>query len=177
MDPMTAWATRQAQQFLAERKVAVSTQFPWLQYSDQTKLLQARINETGRQRVNSGIDEGYCKIDEDGKLGPGTCGAARAVGVPTPSTCQSFATDCRGTWVSQSGAVRKPKPKPTPAPAPAPAPAPTPEPSAYRPPSGWLSQLWARQPGWWMMTLGIGAAVGVTAAMTFHGGFDAARRH
>lgn len=83
-----------------------ASDYPWGAFSAKTVQLQKAINEAGRKLTESkGIpgtapaQDAYCHITEDGKLGPGTCGAAKAVNVPYPKTCQSFATDCRGTLV------------------------------------------------------------------------------
>jgi hypothetical protein len=71
-----------------------SVDFPWREESDETRNLQSQVNVTLS-------DAGYCRIAEDGVLGPATCGATRFVieelemtGWSPPSTCQSF-TDPR----------------------------------------------------------------------------------
>lgn len=91
-------------------KLAVSdaTKFPWGAYSLATADLQKRVNAAGEARWKQGITKGYCQLTVDGKLGGGTCGAARASGIATPSTCREFATDCKGTFVGDT------KPAPTP---------------------------------------------------------------
>lgn len=65
--------------------------FPWKQYSDATKNLQLAINDVLKKN-------GCGTIGVDGKLGPGTCGAAKKATelegadaiVGPPSTCQEF---------------------------------------------------------------------------------------
>jgi hypothetical protein len=68
--------------------VAPYEPYPWLAYSDQTKLLQ--------QDVNHELAERGCElIAEDGILGPNTCGAARTTERSVPSTCREFTEfDC-----------------------------------------------------------------------------------
>lgn len=108
----------QATEKLRQQNMAKqASQYPWNAYSAKTAELQKRINEIGKELATpSGIpgsapaNEGYCRITVDGKLGPGTCGAAKILGIAYPPTCQSFATDCRGTFVRMgSGTVVKPK--------------------------------------------------------------------
>jgi hypothetical protein len=82
--------------------------YPWGSYSDATKKLQQEVNALGKKMVDTGVWQTYCHIDEDGKLGAGTCGALRAAGMATPNTCQSFATDCKGTKTGKGGTVAKP---------------------------------------------------------------------
>lgn len=82
--------------------------YPWGSYSDATKKLQQEVNALGKKMVDTGVWQTYCQITEDGKLGSGTCGALRAAGMATPNTCQSFATDCKGTKVGKGGTVAKP---------------------------------------------------------------------
>jgi len=64
--------------------------FPWREESPDTMALQEEVNEVLG-------DAGYNLIEEDGKLGPGTCGALREIYQATgeswampPGTCQSF---------------------------------------------------------------------------------------
>lgn len=59
------------------------TQYPWGQPSPATAALQKQLNALLRPK-------GLCPVSEDGKLGAGTCGAAKTFGM-APSTCQSFA--------------------------------------------------------------------------------------
>jgi hypothetical protein len=63
--------------------------FPWKEYSDGNLALQ--------KATNVAIEElGYCPISEDGKLGPGTCGARQLAhdlyssGMQVPDSCESF---------------------------------------------------------------------------------------
>lgn len=58
-------------------------QYPWLVESEETKVLQRRIN-------SAIVPRGYCRLTVDGKLGARTCGGARIAGIAPPSTCQSF---------------------------------------------------------------------------------------
>jgi hypothetical protein len=76
---------------------ASAAQYPWGTYSSSTKLLQQQANAFGAKMVADGKWGSYCRLNDDGKLGAGTCGALRAAGLATPTTCQSYATDCRGT--------------------------------------------------------------------------------
>jgi hypothetical protein len=77
---------------------ALTPNYPWMQYSADTKTLQELTNEALKA-------QGYCPIKVDGKLGPATCGALKAVtivGVPVgyPSTCKTFTPPtpgCTGT--------------------------------------------------------------------------------
>lgn len=112
--------------------VSDASKFPWGAYSAANLDLQKRANAAGYARWKQGITKGYCKITEDGKLGSGTCGAARANGIATPSTCREFATDCRGTFVGDTkpapSPVTPPKPIPYIQPQPLPEPEPIPEP-------------------------------------------------
>lgn len=165
LDPMTLWATQQAQRYLQEKAVSTPSAFPWMQYSAATAELQRRINDAGAARVAAGLDPAYCKVKPDGKLGPSTCGAARASGVPTPSTCQSFATTCGGELV---GAVKK-----TSTPDPIPAVVKTVTNVVQAPPSpppsrNWLDILRAQSPAFWLLSLGLGAAAGAGAAYAIH---------
>lgn len=61
---------------------APTTQYPWAQYSAATLALQKQLNSLLRAK-------GLCPVGEDGKLGAGTCSAAKMFGT-APSTCQSF---------------------------------------------------------------------------------------
>lgn len=66
-----------------EARPAELEQYPWRQYSPETEELQAKINP----RLAS---QGFEQIGVDGKLGPRTCGAAVAVKIQAPATCESF---------------------------------------------------------------------------------------
>ena len=63
--------------------------YPWREYSADTKALQQVTNDALKAH-------GYEPISDDGKLGPGTCGAIRAMCAyvdgpcEAPPTCQSF---------------------------------------------------------------------------------------
>jgi hypothetical protein len=59
-----------------------SEDFPWKAYSSATEQLQYSLN----QKLSH---DGLCTISTDGKLGPGTCGAAKHYGAAPPS-CESF---------------------------------------------------------------------------------------
>ena len=56
--------------------------YPWGVPAPETKVLQGELNKKLKA-------DGLCPLNEDGKLGPGTCGAAKKYGVPL-STCKSF---------------------------------------------------------------------------------------
>ena len=64
--------------------------YPWREYSADTKALQLATNDALRTN-------GYAPITADGKLGPATCGAVRVMckitdtGCDAPPTCQDFA--------------------------------------------------------------------------------------
>lgn len=61
-----------------------SSSYPWGKYSDATKALQQQLN-------TKLVALGYKPIDVDGKLGKGTCGAAREVWPEMePNTCQGW---------------------------------------------------------------------------------------
>jgi len=68
--------------------LGATTSFPWKAYSTDTKNVQSLVNKVLKL-------EGRCPIDEDGKLGPATCGAIQyAAGATTggfekPPTCES----------------------------------------------------------------------------------------
>ena len=87
-----------AVQQTAQAALALSaSQYPWGVVSEATRRLQQQANAFGSKMVTDGKWGSYCRLVEDGKLGSGTCGALRAAGLATPPTCQSYATDCRGT--------------------------------------------------------------------------------
>jgi len=77
------------------------TGYPWNTYTVQTLSLQKLLNVELAKA-------GYCRISEDGKLGSGTCGALKALGKPTPSTCQKFSTPvkppCPGAQIAPTEA-------------------------------------------------------------------------
>jgi hypothetical protein len=62
--------------------------YPWLAYSQQTKLLQQDVNtELGNR--------GCALLEVDGVLGPNTCGAAQTTQRSVPPTCKEFTEyDC-----------------------------------------------------------------------------------
>lgn len=73
---------------------ALGQDYPWRAESEDTEDLQELVNESLKAN-------GYYPIEVDGKLGPATCGAIRAMcdlavqrggrcTVEVPSTCQSF---------------------------------------------------------------------------------------
>lgn len=73
-----------------EAEIKAGASYPWGSYSEDTKKLQQTTNVALKQH-------GYCPISEDGKLGPGTCGARKTLqahipGMQWPATCQSFST-------------------------------------------------------------------------------------
>ena len=75
---------------------AVTASYPWRSYSADTVALQKAMNEALKAH-------GYCPVDPDGKLGPATCGAVKAMLDLTgqtdqspPSTCQSFTAPTKG---------------------------------------------------------------------------------
>ena len=66
--------------------------FPWREYSDQTKELQGLLNKLLTKH-------GYCPVAADGKLGKGTCAAIKlaaglepSAGIAAPDSCQEFGT-------------------------------------------------------------------------------------
>lgn len=96
---------------------AIQNSHPWGEYSDDTKSLQATLNSMLKS-------QGLCQISTDGKLGPATCGAAKAMNPEwVPSTCQGFTTPTKC-------APGTPAPSPGPAPAPPPTTPAAPLPSA-----------------------------------------------
>jgi len=62
--------------------------FPWGVYSENTEHLQRNFN------LWAGV-RGYCRITEDGKLGPTTCGAVKLQTGGAPATCQTLNTPQR----------------------------------------------------------------------------------
>lgn len=74
-----------------------SSEYPWRAFSEKTKALQKATNLLLAQAA-------LCPVEEDGKLGPGTCGARKYLNdnkdrfftgvaqIAYPSTCQSFST-------------------------------------------------------------------------------------
>lgn len=120
---------------------------PWLEVSDKTRRLQ--------ERINAALKEGGYEplISDDGKLGPGTCAAARvafdnleAPGVRVPTTCESF-----GTAPTKKSAQPVIRPAVMPPP-PRPATAPVPDVVAYSPPKSEFP---------WLLVLAAVGAVGV----------------
>lgn len=99
--------TTTAQNTVAQMQVADASKYPWMVKAAATLELQKRINAAGLDRWKKGLTNGYCKIVEDGKLAAGTCGTGRANGIPMPTSCKEYATDCRGTFVGDTA------PKPT----------------------------------------------------------------
>lgn len=63
--------------------------YPWRQFSENTRVLQVATNRALKAH-------GYCPIAEDGKLGPGTCGAVREMldyvegQFEPPGECEGF---------------------------------------------------------------------------------------
>jgi hypothetical protein len=106
LDVKTAEAKDKANQLA----VSDATKYPWNVKSAATADLQTRTNAAGEARWKQGLTKGYCKITVDGKLGAGTCGAAKASGLATPTTCKEFATDCRGVFTGDTKVVVKPTP-------------------------------------------------------------------
>lgn len=82
--------------------LGATEQYPWQAYSDATLTLQKTINDALRAR-------GLCTITEDGKLGSGTCGAARSLIGQAPSTCQKY-TDPKGPPCASGTAPSVPVP-------------------------------------------------------------------
>ena len=99
--------------------------YPWNTYSSYTLTLQRKINAEFEAKGS------VCRVEEDGKLGPLTCGAARVTGFAAPRSCREYATSCpqvEAQIAAQEG--REPEPVQTveaPPPAPEPTPAPTTE--------------------------------------------------
>ncbi len=75
---------------------AVASNYPWKEYSADTKTLQELTNQALKAH-------GYCPINVDGKLGGATCGAVKTMLEITgqtdqspPATCQSFTAPTKG---------------------------------------------------------------------------------
>ncbi len=97
---------------------ASSDDFPWKEYSSQTKELQAVANKILAK-------DGFCQISTDGKLGPATCGAVRYADIGMmPENCQGETAPRRPPC---GGGV---------APAPPGPPGLPPEPEGYKAPGG-----------------------------------------
>jgi len=62
--------------------------YPWHSYSAYTLALQKKINAEFEAKGS------VCRVDEDGKLGALTCGAARVTGFAAPRSCKEYATSC-----------------------------------------------------------------------------------
>lgn len=126
-----------AQQQLEQERMSTSTQYPWGVYSEATAALQRRINSEGEKIAKASNKPSYCQVKVDGKLGQGTCGAARNLGIATPGTCKSYATGCVGTLIDvqtqKPASYQPPQPKPTPS-GPAPVAPTTTDVDAYVPP-------------------------------------------
>ena len=60
-----------------------SKNHPWGIQTAETEELQVLTNMLLK-------DQGYCPIEESGKLDAATCGAAGHVGLPMPSTCENL---------------------------------------------------------------------------------------
>lgn len=90
--------------------ISAGNNFPWNTVSPTTLAIQKQLNVW--LKANK-----YTPIGEDGKLGPGTCGAMRVVpGFKPVSTCKSFTAPTKvGAGGGGGGYV-----SPTPAPATAP---------------------------------------------------------
>lgn len=116
----TAWVNQQAAESptlqAGERQM-----YPWNSYSSYTKTLQQNINAAFE------LLDSVCRVEEDGILGPLTCGAARATGQVAPASCKSYATACPAVVeqiAQQNDEPPQPIPPPTPTPPPPPPPAP-----------------------------------------------------
>jgi hypothetical protein len=66
--------------------------YPWGSYSENTKLFQQMLNE---KLVGAGL----CPLPLTGMLDAATCGAATAVGVDAPATCDAWSAplECKDT--------------------------------------------------------------------------------
>lgn len=83
--------------------------YPWREYSADTKALQQATNEAL-------VAHGYAPLTADGKLGPATCGAIRAMceyvgpGCEAPGTCQDFTPPVKagggGSLLSKSSGTK-----------------------------------------------------------------------
>ena len=76
--------------------------YPWGVYDAGTEILQKELNKKLKA-------DGLCPITEDGKVGAGTCGAAKKYGVPLPSCAGKSATA-----PAPCGVTPKPEPVPPP---------------------------------------------------------------
>jgi len=100
-----------AQNAVAQMQVSDASKYPWMVKAAATLELQKRVNAAGLDRWKKGLTKGYCQIKEDGILAAGTCGTGRANGIPMPTSCKEYATDCRGTFVGDvKPAVVAPRP-------------------------------------------------------------------
>jgi hypothetical protein len=61
----------------------VDEQMPWGKHSAFTVGYQIQLNHDAKAR-------GYCQIEQDGKLGPKTCGLANTLNGSMPSACKSM---------------------------------------------------------------------------------------
>ncbi len=61
---------------------------PWMKYSAAASNLQLALNPLLTVA-------GFCALKPDGILGPATCGACQALGIPAPSSCQSKTAPAR----------------------------------------------------------------------------------
>jgi hypothetical protein len=73
-------------------------EYPWGAYSEATKALQEKTNAELSAK-------GYCPLVVDGKLGPRTCGAARAMFTQYPNTCQKFTAPTMPPCVAPSATM------------------------------------------------------------------------
>lgn len=95
--------------------------YPWNSYSSYTLTLQKNINKAFEDKGS------VCRVTEDGKLGPLTCGAARATGQIAPRSCKEYATACPAVVEAIAAQQEEPPaapPPPTPTPPPPPPPPP-----------------------------------------------------
>jgi len=122
LSEFTAWVRQEAAQS-PTLQAGTREMYPWNSYSSYTKTLQQNVN-SAFERMDS-----VCRVDEDGILGPLTCGAARATGETVPSSCQSYATECPAVVEQIANQNQQPVPPPPP-PSPEPPPPPPPTPTA-----------------------------------------------
>lgn len=104
---MLTTAQEAGAKILADTIGGAKVAYPWGSVSEGTRQLQREVNAFGKKMVDTGVWQTFCQVAEDGKLGPGTCGALRAAYGQNaiPNTCKEVATDCRGTKVGKGGSV------------------------------------------------------------------------
>lgn len=149
--PYDAYPLQGMGQLIEDHERPDDPKYPWKQFSQHSLVLQSDINEFL-------TFDGSCLIDEDGKLGPKTCGAMRYAqekGVigsgDIPQTCVAHAHE-------EAQPRPTSPPCPTGVPSPSPAPGPVPEDPEQVKTGGGI-------PGW-AIGLGLGVvAIGIAFAL------------